>query len=377
MSTEKVCCIKLDNVDVGYGSKVIVQKINIDITKGKITAIIGPNGAGKSTILKSIIRQLKTIKGGIYVQDENEYKKLETIPKNDFAKKVSVMLTNKVSTELMTVKEVIEMGRYPYTGQFGMLKDSDKEIVQQTIRNFELEDLEYMDFNKISDGQKQRVLLARALCQNPEILILDEPTSFLDIKHKISLLQTLRSLAKKRGITIIMTLHEVELAQKISDEVICVKNKSIFKYGKTNEVFSGDTINKLYDINENEIGYDPVFSTVEFSRVTGEPKIMVLSNCGKGIDIYRQLQKEGVPFHAGIVYKNDIDYNLAQKLAVDYIEIAPFEKITDEDVLCAKKKIDKMDKIILLPLTYGDSNAKLKEVVEYAKNKAKKLICVP
>jgi iron complex transport system ATP-binding protein len=184
-------------------------------------------------------------------------------------------------------------------------------------------------------------------------------------------------LAKKRGITIIMTLHEVELAQKISDEVICVKNKSIFKYGKTNEVFSGDTINKLYDINENEIGYDPVFSTVEFSRVTGEPKIMVLSNCGKGIDIYRQLQKEGVPFHAGIVYKNDIDYNLAQKLAVDYIEIAPFEKITDEDVLCAKKKIDKMDKIILLPLTYGDSNAKLKEVVEYAKNKAKKLICVP
>ena len=234
MSTEKVCCIKLDNVDVGYGSKVIVQKINIDITKGKITAIIGPNGAGKSTILKSIIRQLKTIKGGIYVQDENEYKKLETIPKNDFAKKVSVMLTNKVSTELMTVKEVIEMGRYPYTGQFGMLKDSDKEIVQQTIRNFELEDLEYMDFNKISDGQKQRVLLARALCATSKLLILDEASNNLDYNSKSSFYTLLKKINKTENLTIIMVTHDLDHKNLLGNKILSLDHDSPF-FGSTDE----------------------------------------------------------------------------------------------------------------------------------------------
>ncbi|WP_027422208.1 ABC transporter ATP-binding protein [Lachnobacterium bovis] len=369
MNRKKEICIRLENVDVGYGKKIVVQKINLDITKGKITTLIGPNGAGKSTILKSIIRQLKPITGGISIHDQNELKKIETISQKEFAKKVSVMLTNKIDPELMTVRDVIEMGRYPYTNQLGVLKKDDKIIVDDIISKLKLNDLENMDFNKISDGQKQRVLLARALCQNPEILILDEPTSFLDIKHKISLLQILKNLAKENDITIIMTLHEVELAQKISDNVICVKDKSIFNYGKSSDIFKDNTINELYGINREENGYDYIFSTVEFPKVVGEAKTMVISNCGSGIDVYRQLQKENIPFHAGIVYKNDIDYNLAKKLAVDFIEIQPYEEITDEDVRRAKIEIDKMEKIILLPLTYGSTNDKLKEVVEYAKSK--------
>ena len=127
----------------------------------------------------------------------------------------------------MTCRDIVASGRYPYTGRLGLLTKRDEETVRDAMEAVHALELSERDFNAISDGQRQRILLARAICQEPEIIILDEPTSFLDIRHKLELLSILRSMAKEKKITVIMSLHEIDLAQKISDKIICVKGDTI------------------------------------------------------------------------------------------------------------------------------------------------------
>ena len=165
-------------------------------------------------------------------------------------------------------------------------------------------------FTALSDGQKQRVLLARAICQEPEILVLDEPTSFLDIKYKLELLAVLRKMAKERGITVIMSLHEIDLAGKVSDKVMPVKAGCVYDYGYPEDIFREEFIRQLYDFDKGS--FDPVFGSIELPKAEGEAETMVISACGRGIPVYRRLQKEGIPFIAGILYRNDVDCRLAR-----------------------------------------------------------------
>ena len=206
----------LDHLTVGYDKKPLIKDICIGIEKGEIVTLIGPNGSGKSTILKSITRQLKLVGGNV----EFDGKNLHELSFRELSTKMAVVLTERMKPELMTCHDIVATGRYPYTGRLGMLTREDEEKVEKAMRAVHAEELGGRDFNAISDGQRQRVLLARAICQEPEVIILDEPTSFLDIRHKLELLAILRRMAKEKGITVIMSLHEIDLAQKISDDLI-------------------------------------------------------------------------------------------------------------------------------------------------------------
>ena len=206
----------LDHLTVGYDKKPLIKDICIGIEKGEIVTLIGPNGSGKSTILKSITRQLKLVGGNV----EFDGKNLHELSFRELSTKMAVVLTERMKPELMTCHDIVATGRYPYTGRLGMLTREDEEKVEEAMRAVHAEELGGRDFNAISDGQRQRVLLARAICQEPEVIILDEPTSFLDIRHKLELLAILRRMAQEKGITVIMSLHEIDLAQKISDKII-------------------------------------------------------------------------------------------------------------------------------------------------------------
>ena len=207
---------KTKGLTVGYNGKPLIRDIEFGVERGEILTLIGPNGSGKSTILKSITKQLKILAGTVYIAEDD----LKTVSAKELAKKMSVVLTERMKPELMSCRDIVATGRYPYTGNLGLLSEEDEAIVQQSMESVHVLDLQNRDFNAISDGQRQRVLLARALCQQPEIIILDEPTSFLDIRHKLELLSLLRKLTKERGIAVIMSLHEIDLAQKVSDKVI-------------------------------------------------------------------------------------------------------------------------------------------------------------
>ena len=193
--------IKMKDLAVGYQGNALISDINLKIKKGEIVTLIGPNGAGKSTILKSITRQLKLIGGEVYI-DSEEIRKLSY---KEMAVKAAVMLTERMKPELMTCHDIVATGRYPYTGRLGILSREDERKVDEALEAVHAQELGIRNFQEISDGQRQRVLLARAICQEPEVMILDEPTSYLDIRHKLELLTILRKMAKENGITVIMS----------------------------------------------------------------------------------------------------------------------------------------------------------------------------
>ncbi|MCR5415601.1 MAG: ABC transporter ATP-binding protein [Pseudobutyrivibrio sp.] len=239
--------IKISDLVVGYGAPVVSQ-VNINVAPGEIIAIIGPNGAGKSTILKTITKQLKKLDGKIYIDETDD----DSISGEDLAKKLSMVSTEKIHPELMTCWDVVATGRYPYTGRLGILSKEDNEAVDKAIALVGAEDVAAKDFSRISDGQRQRIMLARAICQEPEILILDEPTSFLDIQFKVDILGVIRRLAKEKGIAVIMSIHELEFVPAIADRVIAVDSGSMAYVGTAKEVLTGENISHIYHMPQAE-----------------------------------------------------------------------------------------------------------------------------
>ena len=184
--------IRTENLSVGYGGKPLIENICLHLRPGQIMTLIGPNGSGKSTILKTITGQLASLQGTVFLDGKSALSPLER------ARKLAVLMTDRVRPELMTCWDVVAMGRYPYTGRLGLLIETDREKVREALALVHGEELASLDFSQISDGQRQRVLLARALCQEPEVLVLDEPTSFLDIRHKLELLAILKDMVRLR-----------------------------------------------------------------------------------------------------------------------------------------------------------------------------------
>ena len=232
---------------IGYGAPLL-RDITLQAERGKILALIGPNGAGKSTLLKTLAGQLSAQGGAIFLDGQN----LTRYAPNARARKLALMLPHTARTELTTCFEVAAAGRYPYTGRLGILSEADKAAVREALALVQAEALADRDFARISDGQRQRVLLARAVCQQPEILLLDEPTSFLDVKGKAELMAILQTLAHEKNVAIIVTLHELELAQKLADAVVCVSPQSVSGVLTPKEAFARETICQLFDLTAEQ-----------------------------------------------------------------------------------------------------------------------------
>ena len=203
--------------------------------------------------------------------------------------------------------------------------------------------------------------MARALCQEPRILVLDEPTSFLDIHHKLELLALLRELARKQKLTVIMSLHEIDLAQKISDRILCVKGDTVDRCGTPEEIFQAETIRDLYEIGNGY--YDPLFGNLELPKPVGEPDVLVLSSCGTGIPVYRSLQRKGIPFCAGILYTNDVDYHLARLLATEIFAERPFFEISDGVFARTLECVRRIRRVVDAGVEIGTSNWRMQELL--------------
>ena len=232
---------------VGYENRPLIKNMEIALAKGEILSLIGPNGAGKSTVLKSIARQLQLLGGTVSLGDTV----ISEMKGNELARKMSVVFTQKVRVELKSCRDVVATGRYPYTGWFGVLSKEDEKIVDEVMELTHITEIGGQDFNKVSDGQRQRVMLARAICQEPEIIVLDEPTSYLDIRYKLEFLSILQEMRKKKALTVVMSLHELELAKIVSDKILCLKGEYIERYGTPEEIFETDFIRRLYGMEDD------------------------------------------------------------------------------------------------------------------------------
>ena len=264
--TEKVKAVEsaetllhTEKLTVGYDGKPILRDVTLSVRPGEILTLLGANGAGKSTLLKTLIGQLPPISGAAFLYG----KPMGDMNGDEIARTLSIVMTSRVDGELLTVEDVVSSGRYPYTGRLGVLCAHDREVVADAMRRMSVEELRTRRFQRLSDGQRQRVLLARALCQEPRILVMDEPTSFLDLRYQLELLSLLRDMAFLRKIAVILSTHELEFARRVSDTVACIRGGVVERAGPPGEILTPDYIERLYDIPPGHYGGTERYSFVQ------------------------------------------------------------------------------------------------------------------
>ncbi len=237
--------MKIEHLSAGYRGKAVVPEVSLDIKKGEIISFIGPNGAGKSTLLKTLYRELAPVSGAVFIDGGDVAK----MPLKELARKMSIVTTDRVKPEHMTCREVVMAGRLPYTDGFGVLGKEDREASEDAISLMKIESFADKQFNNLSDGQKQRTLIARAIAQAPEFLVMDEPTSYLDIRYRMELMEVLEALSQK-GVTIVMSLHELELAVSVSDRLLLVYDDGKTLCKTPSEVMGEGLIKDLFSLTD-------------------------------------------------------------------------------------------------------------------------------
>ena len=245
-------CISTKNLNISYGNLDIVKDLNLDIPKGKITTIIGSNGCGKSTILKTIARIIQAKSGDIFVNNINIK---EQSPK-DLAKVMAVLPQSPQAPSGLTVEELISYGRFPHQKGFGKMRKEDEDIVTWALKSTGIEEFRERPMEALSGGQRQRAWIAMALAQQTEILILDEPTTYLDLAHQLEILNLLEELNRNQGTTIVMVIHELNNAARFADHMIGVKKGKVICQGTAHEVMTKENLRELFNIDA-EIVQDP------------------------------------------------------------------------------------------------------------------------
>ena len=244
-SNEKNIILKTENLSIGYKTKKeqnsIVSDINLTLSKGKFVAILGKNGIGKSTFLRTISKVQEPLKGTIKINQKN----IDEYSHQELSTLLSLVLTERLPESQLTVFELVALGRQPYTNWIDKLSENDKSKINWAIKQTEIEHLKNKRFHELSDGQLQRVLIARALAQDTEIIILDEPTAHLDIHHTIKIFSLLKKLVTETKKTIIISTHEVNLAIQTANELILLSDKKVFS-GTAKKLIEQDAFSTLF-----------------------------------------------------------------------------------------------------------------------------------
>ena len=258
-SKEQHSALKVKDLSIGYKNTVVASEINFDSLSGELIGIIGVNGAGKSTLLRTLGNIQAALSGSITIDE----KSLASYNSVELASKIGVVLTESLASNNLTVQELIALGRQPYTNWIGTLTDTDASKINNAIALLKLEELVHKKCYELSDGQLQRVLIARAFAQDTSIILLDEPTSHLDLYHKVQILKGLKSISQETGKTILFTSHEIEIAIQLCDKILVLK-KTGSSYGKPSELINQGAFDKLFPADT--ISFDSTTGSFRFKK---------------------------------------------------------------------------------------------------------------
>ncbi|MGO5073348.1 ABC transporter ATP-binding protein [Clostridium sporogenes] len=237
--------ITTTNLAIAYEEKLIVDGLNMNIPKGKITTIIGPNGCGKSTVLKTIGRILKPKEGLIYLNGDD----IRNLSTKEVAQKMAILPQSPQAQGGLTVGELVSYGRFPHKKGFGKLSPEDKKVIQWALDITKLTELEVTMVDNLSGGQRQRVWIAMALAQQTDLILLDEPTTYLDMAYQLEVLELLYNLNKEQSCTIVMVLHDLNLAARFADYMIAIRSGSIISHGTPEEIMTKKVLKDTFNID--------------------------------------------------------------------------------------------------------------------------------
>lgn len=236
--------INAKNLEIGYGDSIVISDIDVNIEKGKITTIIGPNGSGKSTVLKAITRLLKYQKGTVYVENKN----LLQYESKELAKVIGVLPQKHSAPPDFKVRDLVAYGRMPYKKWYEKNREDDERIIDWAMKVTGITELQSKSIQACSGGEAQRVWIAMVLTQKPEILFLDEPTTYLDISHQLETMKLVKKLKEETGIGVVMVLHDLNHALEVSDHIVVIKDGHKYSEGSPDDVITPFMMKEVYNV---------------------------------------------------------------------------------------------------------------------------------
>lgn len=355
--------LNVKNLGFKYEKKDILKDINFKLNEGEFVGILGPNGSGKTTLINNINRWLSPYKGCVLLYDKD----ITHFTTKKLAKHIATVPQNTFTDTNFTVLEVVMMGRNPHLKTFEPEKKEDLVIVKEVMQYMNVWHLRDKPINILSGGERQRVMIARALAQQPKLLLLDEPTSHLDINYQHELLYLLKKLCVYKKLTIIAILHDLNLASMFCDKLILLKDHKIFKMGPLSSVLTEKNIKEVFDINV-KVKFDkdacsPIIIPLTNKKANyiskkNSEKVHVICGGGEGVELLKYLYSLGCNLSTGVLNIGDSDWKVANLLGVDVVEEKPFSPISNQSMQKNKRYLYNSDNVILANIPFGCGNLK-------------------
>lgn len=350
--------LQIKNMYAGYGRKRVLKDMDMTVEEGDFLGVIGPNGCGKSTLIRAITGVVDTLEGRVVLDG----RKIGDMSRRDMARKVAVVPQDTHIGFPFTVWEVVLMGRNPYTGRFDSLTSEDFRCARRAMEKTGIEYLKDRKVNELSGGELQRVVIARAIAQEPKLLLLDEATSHLDIGHKIETMDMVKKMNKEEGVTVISIHHNLDMAARYCDRLVLIDGGRIRTVGEPEEVLTPGHLRAVYGI-EAEIHENPRDGTLyispidrkEIDRTFGK-KVHVICGGGSGSKIMKLLVDVGYGVSAGVLNAMDTDLERAEFLDVDVVTEAPFSPIGEESKERNLEKIREASSVVITDFPVGPGN---------------------
>lgn len=368
--------IKILDVACSYGSSRVLEGITFSVEKGMFVGLIGPNGSGKTTLLKAISRVLQPVRGTVLLDEEEVYKMR---PKR-LAGKVAVVPQETAVNFSFKVQDVVLMGRSPHLGRFQSESSKDYAIVNRAMQMTGTSYLAQRPITTVSGGERQRVVIARALAQEPELLLLDEPTSHLDINHQLEILELLRFLTRSQGLTVIAVFHDLNMSAQYCDRLVLLHDGKVYGMGEPDEVLTRENIMNVYK----------TVVSVRKNAITGRPNLFFISNegpvkkaggrvhlfCGGGSGslIMGSLVNKGYLVSTGVLNIGDVDWETARGFSLAMTEEAPFSPISEKNYEKNLDLVSSAGVCILAEMPFGYGNLKNLECALWALRKGKPVL---
>ena len=370
--------LRTDKIKFSYSQTKVLKGIDLEIEAGSFIGIIGPNASGKSTLLKNMSKSLKSDSGAVYLDHKllNDYNSLE------LAKKMAVVPQNTEVNFNFNVYDIIMMGRHPYQKRWSGISQQDIKIVKEVMEVTDTLKLKQKMINDLSGGERQRVIIARALAQKPEILLLDEPTSSLDINYQGEIYDLLNYLNQEFNLTIVTVSHDLNLTAQYCEELLLLKEGEIYAAGSAEEVLTEENIKAVYQtevmIKTNPLSNKPFITLVPQvnsvkKKNKKEFKIHVIAGGGTAKNFLYKLDNLGYQLSIGVLNVGDADWQAAKELGIEIVEAPPFIDISEKEISKNRELIEKADLIILSDLPFGHGNLANLEVLLNYGDKAKLL----
>ncbi len=355
--------IRVDNLHAGYNGSEILKGVSLGLAAGDFVGVIGPNGSGKTTLLRSMSRTLPPISGRVEVDGRDIY----STPAREFARRVAVVPQDVYVAFDFTVLEIALMGRSPRMGRFAIESSRDVSIAVDALRRTGTDHLKDRPMNALSGGERQRVMVARALAQEPEILLLDEPTSHLDISFQFEIMDLVRSLNREHSLTVMAVLHDLNLASQYCDRLILIGDGAIQASGGPEDVVTAANIRRVYGaevwVRRHPTTHRPyVIAGVKpkapapsesFDR---PPRVHVIGGGGTAAPIMAKLVRRGYQVTCGILSPGDADLEVADALEIRYVSQPPFSEINAEIAAAHSSLLEGADIVVLTDVPIGHGN---------------------